>query len=124
MNTAKIQNSLVEYDGCHSGSLEDGLKFYAGWEYIGQGSIYSIGDVRQRGEGVYHFFKRTGPKMEEFITVWYKQGTMSVPNSVAERLKLKDNQHIQTENHFWEILRASASYGISICEHYIQTTDN
>ncbi len=58
------------------------------------------------------------------IIVEYKGFWLSVWKAVAERLNLTNMQVIQTEAHFWEILRANASFGLSICEHEMQTNEN
>ena len=60
----------------------------------------------------------------ETIVVVYEGSWMSVWKCVAERLQLTDMQVIQTESHFWEILSANASFGLSICEHEMQTNEN
>jgi len=58
------------------------------------------------------------------IIVIYNGSMMSVWETVAERLNLRNGQVIQTEAHFWEVLTANASFGLSICQHQMQTKDN
>jgi len=62
--------------------------------------------------------------MSNTITVIYRGNLLSVYRAVADSLKLKNGQTIHTESHFWEILRANASFGISLCESAMQTNPN
>lgn len=63
-------------------------------------------------------------KMEKTITVWYNQMALSIFKAVADALDLSDGEVLQTEKRFWEMLGANASYGISLCEHKLQTKPN
>lgn len=62
--------------------------------------------------------------MKNTITVIYEGQWLTVFKAVADALGLKDRQTVLTEKHFWEILHANASHGISLCEHELQTTPN
>ena len=62
--------------------------------------------------------------MEKTITVWYKQMPLFVFKAVADALGLSDGEALESEKKFWEVLGANASYGISLCEHKLQTNPN
>ena len=62
--------------------------------------------------------------MTNKITVTFRGQMMSVYRAVADKLDLKNGQVIRDEKHFWEILAANASFGISLSEHAMQTTPN
>ena len=58
------------------------------------------------------------------IFVVYNGQNLSVYRAVAACLNLKNGQEIRTEAHFWEILGANASHGISLCESQVKQKSN
>jgi len=54
------------------------------------------------------------------ITVYFKGRGLLIYQAVAHQLNLKNGQAINSEHEFWAILRANASFGISMCEHQMQ----
>ena len=66
----------------------------------------------------------TANSQRDTITVYFDGLAMSVWRAVSEPLNLKNGQILLNEKHFWEVLRANASFGISICEHEISKNNN
>ena len=59
----EIDGVRIHYDGCDSNSLENALKFYKDWDYIGSndGVIY-IDGVRNDFKSKHYFFRKSSLK--------------------------------------------------------------
>jgi hypothetical protein len=54
---ALIDGKVLKYDVCSSNIILHGEKYYAEYSYIGKGSIYSVGGVKQSySDNNTHFF--------------------------------------------------------------------
>ena len=54
--------------------------------------------------------------MKNTITVWFRGSGVLVSKAVAKSLKISDGYFIKSESEFWKILKANASYNMSLCE--------
>ncbi len=52
----------------------------------------------------------------EQITVWFNGGYLWVSKVVADRLGLKDNQTVASQEEFMGILKANAEHKTAVCE--------
>lgn len=52
----------------------------------------------------------------ERIAIWFNGGYLWVSKVVADRLGLKDNQTVTSQEEFMGILKANADHNIAVCE--------
>lgn len=55
---AKISQKILEYDGANPARWSEFYTTKYGWEYLGEGVIWSVNGTRQVGETRLHFWKR------------------------------------------------------------------